>query len=97
MGPRLLALSVSGMMAFAPPALAADTIRVMIDKLKFAPAEVSAHVGDTIEWVSGDFVAHTAISAQQRLGRRYPARRGPVASRCSMPATSTISVAFIRI
>ena len=62
MGPRLLALSVSGMMACAAPALAADTIRVMIDKLKFEPAQVSAHVGDTIEWVSGDFVAHTATA-----------------------------------
>ena len=48
MGPRLLALGVSGMMACAAPALA-DTIRVMIDKLKFEPAQVSAHVGDTIE------------------------------------------------
>ena len=35
MGPRLLALSVSGMMACAAPAFAADTIRVTIDKLKF--------------------------------------------------------------
>jgi plastocyanin len=62
MGPRLLALAVLGTMACAAPALAADTIRVMIDKLNFAPAQVSAHVGDTIEWVSSDFVAHTATA-----------------------------------
>ena len=62
MGPRLFALTVLGAMACAAPALAADTIRVMIDKLKFEPAQVSAHVGDTIEWVSGDFVAHTATA-----------------------------------
>ena len=61
MGPRLLALSVLGMMACTMP-LAAETIRVTIDNLKFSPAEVSAHVGDTIEWVSADFVAHTATS-----------------------------------
>ena len=61
MGPRLLALSVLGMMACTMP-LAAETIRVTIDNLKFSPAEVSAHVGDTIEWVSAEFVAHTATS-----------------------------------
>lgn len=61
MGPELLALSVLGMMACTMP-LAAETIRVTIDNLKFSPAEVSAHVGDTIEWVSAEFVAHTATS-----------------------------------
>ena len=55
-------LGVLGMMVCAAPALAAETIRVTIDKLKFSPAEVSAHVGDTIEWVSNDFVAHTATA-----------------------------------
>jgi plastocyanin len=38
----------------------AETIRVGVDKLAFTPAQVSAHVGDTIEWVNADFVAHTA-------------------------------------
>ncbi len=38
----------------------ADTIKVTIDKLVFAPAEVNAKVGDTIEWVNGDILAHTA-------------------------------------
>jgi plastocyanin len=62
MGPRLFTLSLLGVMACAAPALAAGTIRVTIDKLKFSPAQVSAHVGDTIEWVSSDFVAHTATA-----------------------------------
>ena len=74
MGPRLLALGVSGMMACAAPALAADTIRVMIDKLKFEPAQVSAHVGDTIEWVSGDFVAHTATARNKDWDVAIPAK-----------------------
>ena len=74
MGPRLLALSVSGMMACAVPALAADTIRVMIDKLKFSPTEVSAHVGDTIEWVSSDFVAHTASARNKDWDVAIPAK-----------------------
>jgi plastocyanin len=95
MGPRPLALIVLGMMACAMP-LAAETIRVTIDNLKFSPAEVSAHVGDTIEWVSSDFVAHTATASNKDWESPSP-RRGPVGSRCSMLARSVISVAFIRI
>ena len=33
-----------------------------MEKLTFVPAQVSAHVGDTIEWVNTDFVAHTATA-----------------------------------
>ena len=44
------------------PALAGETIRVAIENLKFDPPQVSAHVGDTIEWAKGDFVAHTAMA-----------------------------------
>ena len=40
----------------------ADTIQVKMEKLGFAPVEISAHVGDTIEWVNSDFVAHTATA-----------------------------------
>ena len=38
----------------------ADTIQVTIDKLVFSPAEINAKVGDTIEWVNKDVIAHTA-------------------------------------
>ncbi len=38
----------------------ADTIQVVIDKLVFSPAEINARVGDTIEWVNKDILAHTA-------------------------------------
>ena len=40
----------------------ADTIQVKMEKLGFVPAEVTAHVGDTIEWINSDFVAHTATA-----------------------------------
>jgi plastocyanin len=40
----------------------ADTIVIRIDKLAFSPAEVTAHVGDALEWVNADFVAHTATA-----------------------------------
>lgn len=43
-------------------AQAANIIQIRMEKVAFAPAEVSAHVGDTLEWVNGDFVAHTATA-----------------------------------
>jgi plastocyanin len=64
MGPRIC--SVSCLVALAvssgSPAGAAETVRVTVDKLTFAPAQISAHVGDTIEWASTDFLAHTATA-----------------------------------
>jgi len=40
----------------------AETIQVKIEKLTFMLPQVTAHVGDTIEWVNADFVAHTATA-----------------------------------
>jgi plastocyanin len=47
--------------AAAMPAFAA-TIPVVISDLAFAPDTLVVHVGDTIEWVNHDFVAHTATA-----------------------------------
>jgi plastocyanin len=44
----------------------AEVIRVTIDKLVFAPAQVTARVGDTIEWVNKDFLAHTATARDKK-------------------------------
>jgi plastocyanin len=38
----------------------AETIHVTIDQLIFSPVEIKAKVGDTIEWINNDIVAHTA-------------------------------------
>ena len=40
----------------------AEVIHIKIEKLAFVPAQVAAHVGDTIEWVNADFLAHTATA-----------------------------------
>ena len=45
----------------AVPAHAA-TIQIVMENLVFTPAEVSAKVGDTIEWVNKDVFAHTATA-----------------------------------
>jgi len=36
------------------------TVRVTIENLAFVPAEMEVKVGDTIEWVNKDPIAHTA-------------------------------------
>src|SRR5262245_16377282 len=54
----VLALALA---AVAVPAHAA-TIQIVMENLVFAPAEVSAKVGDTIEWVNKDVFAHTATA-----------------------------------
>ncbi|MGY3585247.1 plastocyanin [Bradyrhizobium sp. USDA 4341] len=54
-----LALLVLG--AMAVPAHAA-IIQIVMENLVISPAEVSAKVGDTIEWVNKDVLAHTATA-----------------------------------
>lgn len=47
--------------ATAIPAHAA-TIQIAVENLVFSPAETSARVGDTVEWVNKDVLAHTATA-----------------------------------
>jgi plastocyanin len=45
-----------------PVSAHAVTIQVTIQNLVNMPAEVSAKVGDTIEWINKDVLAHTATA-----------------------------------
>ena len=40
----------------------AATLQVTMENLVISPAEVSAEVGDTIEWINKDIFAHTATA-----------------------------------
>ena len=40
----------------------AATIQISMENLEIMPAEVSAKVGDSIEWVNKDVFAHTATA-----------------------------------
>src|SRR4051794_22836329 len=40
----------------------AATIQITMENLVISPAEVSANVGDTIEWINKDVLAHTATA-----------------------------------
>ena len=50
------------LLALAAGSARAEVIEIKAEKLVFTPAQVSAHVGDTIVWVNADFVAHTATA-----------------------------------
>ena len=67
-------LALLAALALCSPAIAGDTIRVAVDKLKFDPPAISAHVGDTIEWASSDFVAHTATAKNKDWDVAIPAK-----------------------
>jgi plastocyanin len=40
----------------------ADSVTIRISQLAFGPQQIAVHVGDTIQWVNADFVAHTATA-----------------------------------
>jgi plastocyanin len=40
----------------------AETIQISMENLVVSPAEASAKVGDTIEWINRDILAHTATA-----------------------------------
>jgi plastocyanin len=48
-----------------------ETIQVTIRDLKFLPDKIEARVGDTVEWVNTDILAHTA-TAQGRWDVMIP-------------------------
>jgi plastocyanin len=40
----------------------AETIHVTMEQIAYMPAQISAYVGDTIEWDNKDIVVHTATA-----------------------------------
>ena len=56
------ALLVAAAALLRPQDAQAGTVQVTIQNLAFSPAEVSAKVGDTIEWVNKDAFVHTATA-----------------------------------
>ncbi len=56
-----IALLGAIVLAASVPARAA-TIQISMQNLEIAPATASAKVGDTIEWINRDVLAHTATA-----------------------------------
>jgi plastocyanin len=57
------------------PAFADEVIRVEIKDLAFAPVAFTARIGDTVEWVNDDFVAHSATARNGDWDVNLPAHQ----------------------
>jgi plastocyanin len=69
-----LGMALAAAAFLAPPqVLAGDVVKVKIEGLAFGPAQLSVHVGDTVEWENADFVAHTATELHGAFDVMIPA------------------------
>jgi plastocyanin len=57
-------IAIVAAVALAVAAIPAQgaTIQISMEKLEISPAEASAKVGDIIEWINRDVLAHTATA-----------------------------------
>jgi plastocyanin len=63
MSPRWIVLAlIVAPLGLASISAHAATSQIVMDKLVFMPAEAQAKVGDTIEWINKDILAHTATA-----------------------------------
>jgi plastocyanin len=67
---RLVVLALALGLAAVPAH--AETIRIVIENLTFNPPDVTAKVGDTIEWVNKDVLAHTSTARNGDFDVRQP-------------------------
>jgi plastocyanin len=91
MPPRWMGSAALALSGLASVSAQAATIRITIDKLVFAPTEANANVGDTVEWVNDDSLAHTAtatngdwnvVIAPKQNARLIVKKPGPVEYFC---------------
>lgn len=76
MSPGQLA-SLAGAVVFSlasVPAQAA-TVRISMENVEITPAEATAKVGDTVEWVNKDEFAHTATARNGQFDVDIPPKK----------------------
>lgn len=59
---RLSSIAMALVLAAMVAPAHAETIVITMENLETSPADVSAKVGDTIEWINKDVFAHTATA-----------------------------------
>jgi plastocyanin len=62
MTPKWIFPIVAALMVGASIPAHAATIQITMENLVISPAEASAKVGDTVEWINKDIFAHTATA-----------------------------------
>lgn len=75
MTPRPLCLAAAVVAALLSASAQAATIRITIKDLVYSPATVQAKVGDTVEWINHDVVAHTATARNGDWDVMIPANK----------------------
>ena len=72
---RMLAALLAGVLGLATVSAHAETVEVMITNLVFSPTELNLQVGDTIEWINKDVIAHTATARNGAWDVMIPAKK----------------------
>ena len=62
MAPRWVFPIAAALTLAMPVSAGAATVQITMENLVISPAEASAKVGDTIEWINKDIFAHTATA-----------------------------------
>ena len=62
MAPRWVFPIVAALTLATPVSADATTVQITMENLAISPAEVSAKVGDIIEWINKDILAHTVTA-----------------------------------
>jgi plastocyanin len=71
---RLFSIAAIMVASMVVPARAA-TVQIVMENLEISPAEVSAKVGDTIEWINKDVFTHTATANNGDFDVNLPAKK----------------------
>ena len=91
--PRTLAasgflLTLAILASLGGTALAGEVHRVVMKAVDFAPKQITVRVGDTVEWVNEDIVAHTATARDRSWDVNVLTKRS---GRMVMKAPGTVS------
>ena len=62
MAPRWIVAIVAALTLAMPVSADAATVQITMENLVISPAEASAKVGDTVEWINKDIFVHTATA-----------------------------------
>ena len=70
-------IAIVAAVALAVAAIPAQgaTIQISMENLEISPAEASAKVGDTIEWINRDVLAHTATARNGDFDMTMPPKK----------------------
>jgi plastocyanin len=75
MKPTWIIPAVAGLVSGASISAFPATVQISMDNLEISPAEISAKVGETIEWVNKDAFAHTATARNGDWDVMLPPRK----------------------